>query len=51
MRGEYFLEKVLRIYFMGGVFLDVRNVIPLAEANVYGDPIECKIVFQQAKNL
>lgn len=39
------------IYFMGGVFLEAGNVTPLAEANVYGDPIASQIVFQQAKNI
>lgn len=43
--------NVKGIYFMGGVFLEVGNVTPLAEANVYGDPIASKIVFHQAKNL
>lgn len=43
--------NVKGIYFMGGVFLEVGNVTPLAEANVYGDPIASKIIFQEAKKL
>lgn len=37
--------NVKGIYFMGGVFLEVGNVMLLVEVNVYGDLIVSKIVF------
>ncbi|KLA31890.1 hypothetical protein B4077_2650 [Bacillus cereus] len=34
------MEKVLRIYFMGGVFLEVGNVTPLDEEKFIQDFIK-----------
>ncbi|MFX3625465.1 MAG: nucleoside hydrolase [Ectobacillus sp.] len=45
------MTYVKEIYIMGGVFLQPGNVTPVAEANMYGDPIAAKIVVRQAKNL
>ncbi|KFM99535.1 nucleoside hydrolase [Bacillus clarus] len=45
------MQNIQEVYFMGGVFLEPGNVTPLAEANVYGDPLASRIVIHQARNL
>ncbi|PEI95693.1 nucleoside hydrolase [Bacillus pseudomycoides] len=45
------MQYIKEIHIMGGVFLQSGNVTPLAEANIYGDPIASRIVIRQARNL
>lgn len=38
-------------YMMGGAFLVPGNASPVAEANIYGDPLAANIVMEKAKNV
>lgn len=45
------MKRIREIYIMAGAFFVPGNISPVAEANVYGDPLAASIVIQQAKEL
>ncbi|WP_100372959.1 nucleoside hydrolase [Bacillus sp. FJAT-45037] len=45
------MSTIKNYHVMGGAFFVPGNVTPVAEANVYGDPVAASIVIKYAKNV